>query len=234
MKTPTLSSTTQKLLDIAELEMAKVQDSGHDIDHVLRVYNLALKIAQTEKEVDLEVLESAVILHDIGKAKEDQDSSGKVDHAVVGAEMAKEILEPLGFSFEKIRHVQDCILSHRYRNDYKPQTIEAKILHDADKLETVGAIGLARSFVWVGRHNAKIYKKVLDINEYAKSNLSDGKINGRIMDKSKHSIHINYELKDKFLLEKLYTKKAKKIGKERLKYYEKYLARLDREVLGEI
>lgn len=64
--------------------------------------------------------------------------------------------------------------------------------------------------------------------------MSDGKINGRIMDKSKHSIHINYELKDKFLLEKLYTETAKKIGKERLKYYQDFLARLDREVEGEI
>lgn len=135
---------------------------------------------------------------------------------------------------KKIKHIQDCILSHRLRNDYKPQTIEAKILYDADKLETVGAIGLARAFAWTGKHNAKIYKKIDDIKKYAEENLSEGKINGRIIDKSKHSVHINYELKDRFLLENLYTKIAKKIGEERLKYYQEFLQRLDRESAGEI
>lgn len=234
MSIKNLSSINKKILEIVELELSKDKDSAHDIGHVLRVYNLALTISKTEKNVDLEVLQAATLLHDIGGAREANDSSGKTDHAVIGAEMSGKILKSLNFSFEKIRHIQDCILSHRYRTDYKPQTIEAKILYDADKLETVGAIGLARAFAWVGRHGAKIYKKIDSIEEYAKENLSDGKINGRIMDKSKHSIHINYELKDKFLLEKLYTETAKKIGKERLKYYQDFLARLDREVEGEI
>lgn len=234
MNVSDLSPVDKKILEIVDLELGKNKDSAHDVDHILRVYNLALTIAKIEKDVDLEVLEAATLLHDIGGAKEANDSSGKTDHAVIGAEMSRDILKSLNFSSEKIRHIQDCILSHRYRTDYKPQTIEAKILYDADKLETVGAIGLARAFAWVGRHGAKIYKKVDNIEEYAKENLSDGKINGRIMDKSKHSLHINYELKDKFLLEKLYTETAKKIGEKRLKYYEDFLLRLDKEVEGKI
>jgi len=174
------------------------------------------------------------LLHDIGGAKEANDPSGKTDHAIIGAEMAKPILEKFGFPEDKIKHVQECILTHRYRTNNKPETIEAKIVHDADKLETVGAIGIARAFSWIGKHQAKIYKKVDSIEEYARENLTEGKINGRIMDKSKHSVHIDYETKDKLLLENLYTETAKKIGQERLSFYKEFLDRLDEEMVGEL
>jgi uncharacterized protein len=224
----------KKLKNIVEKELDQEKDSTHDIDHVMRVYNLAMIIAKTENNIDMDVLRAGVLLHDIGGAKESNDSSGQIDHAVIEAEMAKPILEDFGFSEEKIKHIQSCILSHRYRTDNKPETIEAKIVNDADKLDAVGAIGIARSFSWVGKHQAKIYKKVDNIEDYAKENLTEGKINGRIIDKSKHSIHINYETKEKFLLENLYTETAKKIGEVRLKYYKDFLDRLDREVIGEL
>ncbi len=224
----------EKIKKIVEEELSQGKDSSHDIDHVVRVYNLAMIIAKTESNVDKDVLGISALLHDIGGAKEANDPSGKTDHAIIGAEMAENILKRFAFSDEKIRYIQACILSHRHRTDNKPETIEAKILYDADKLETVGAIGLARAFSWIGKHNAKIYKKVDSIDEYAKENLSEGKTNGRIMDKSKHSIHINYETKEKFLLDNLYTKTAKKIGQERLEYFKMFLDRLDKEVLGEL
>ena len=224
----------QKIKEIVEEELNQEKDSAHDIDHIMRVYNLAMTIAKTENNVDMDVLQAGVLLHDIGGAKESNDSSGQTDHAVIGAEMAKPILEKFGFSDDKIKHVQECILTHRYRTNNKPETIEAKIVHDADKLETVGAIGIARAFSWIGKHRAKIYKKVDDIAQYAKENLTEGKINGRIIDKSKHSVYINYETKDKFLLDNLYTESSKRIGRERLAYYKDFLARLDKEVVGEL
>jgi uncharacterized protein len=224
----------QKIKEIVEQELDQEKDSAHDIDHIMRVYNLAMTIAKTEANVDLDVLRAGALLHDIGGAKEANDPSGKTDHAIIGAEMARPILESLGFSNDKIKHVQECILAHRYRTNNRPETIEAKIVHDADKLETVGAIGIARAFSWIGKHRAKIYKKVDNIEDYARENLTEGKINGRIMDKSKHSIHINYETKDKFLLENLYTETAKKIGQERLTYLKEFLDRLDKEVIGEL
>ncbi len=220
----------KKIKDIAEEKLQG--DSAHDIDHVLRVYNLALIIAKKEKNIDFEVLEIAALLHDIGGQKEAEDPSGNTDHAVIGAEMAEEILKELNCVENKIKHIKDCILSHRYRNSYEPKTIEAKILFDADKLETVGAIGAARVFAWVGKHKARIYKKV-NIDDYIKENQS-GKINGRIQDKSKHSAQINYEVKDRFLLDKLYTKVGKEIGRERLKYYKNFLDRLENEIKGKM
>lgn len=224
----------QKIKEIVEQELNQEKDSAHDIDHIMRVYNLAMTIAKTENNVDLDILQAAVLLHDIGAAKEASDPSGQTDHAIIGAEMAKPILEKFGFSDDKIKHIQECILSHRYRTNNKPETIEAKIVHDADKLETVGAIGIARAFSWTGKHKAKIYKKVASIEEYAKENLTEGKINGRIIDKSKHSVHINYETKDKFLLDNLYTESSKRIGKERMTYFKEFLDRLDKEVSGEL
>jgi len=224
----------QKIKEMVERELNQEKDSVHDIDHIMRVYNLALTIAKTENNVDMDVLQAGVLLHDIGSAKEANDPSGQTDHAVIGAEMAKPILEKFGMSSDKIKHVQECILTHRYRTNNRPETIEAKIVYDADKLETAGAIGIARAFSWIGKHHAKIYKKMDNIGDYAKENLTEGKINGRIIDKSKHSVHINYETKDKFLLENLYTETAKKIGQERLAYYKEFLDRLDREVVGEL
>lgn len=222
-----------KIKAIVERELNQDIDSAHDMDHIMRVYNLALNIAQRESGVDLEIVEAAVLLHDIGGAKENLDISGQTDHAIIGAEMAGPILKNLGFADDKIKHVQDCILSHRYRTNHIPKTIEAMIVHDADKLETAGAIGIARAFAWIGKNRAKIYKTVDDIEAYARDNLIEGKINGRIMDKSKHSVHINYETKDKFLLDNLYTDTAKKIGKERITYFKSFLDRLEKEVSGE-
>ncbi|MDI3496490.1 MAG: uncharacterized protein PWQ35_511 [Patescibacteria group bacterium] len=224
----------QKIKEIVEQILNQEKDSAHDIDHVMRVYNLALTIAKTENKVDMDVLQSGALLHDIGCAKESNDSRGKTDHAVIGAKMAKPILENLGFSDDKIKHIQECILTHRYRTNNKPKTIEAKIIHDADKLESAGAIGIARAFTWIGKHQAKIYKKVDNIEDYIKENMTEGKINGRIIDKSKHSVQINYETKDKFLLDNLYTESSRKIGKERLAYFKGFLERLDKEVKGEL
>lgn len=205
--------------------------SAHNMDHIMRVYNLAMRLAKDEN-VDMDVLKAATLLHDIARVKEDNDLTGQTDHALLSAEMCVSILREVNFSEDKIKHVQDCIISHRYRTGNEPKTIEAKILFDADKLDTVGAIGVARSYVWVGRNKAKIYTKV-DIDEYIKDNLG-GKINGRIQDKTKHSPQIEYHTKNKFLIDKLNTTKAKEICAERIKFYKDFLDRLEKEIKGEI
>jgi len=188
--------------------------SAHHLDHVMRVYNLCLRLARNE-EVDLEVLKISALLHDIARAKEDNDQSGEIDHAKLSAVMARAILQKLDFPEEKIKHIQDCIISHRYRTGDGPTTKEARILFDADKLDTLGAIGIARQFAWVGKNKANIYKKA-DIVNYAKDNLGGGKINGRIKDKTKHSPQIEFVTKIKFIVKKLHTKEAKKMAEERI------------------
>lgn len=221
----------QKFQKIKEAVEKELSCSAHSMDHVMRVYNLSLHLAENEN-VDLDVLKASALLHDIARVKEDNDPTGNTDHAILSSKMVVPILRELGFSEEKIKHVQNCIISHRYRTGNEPKTKEAQILFDADKLDTLGAIGIARSFVWVGRNNAKIYANV-DIEEYIKDNLG-GKTNGRIQDKTKHSPQIEFETKLKFLMKKLHTDKAKEVCKERLEFYKSFLNRLEKEVKGEL
>ncbi len=220
----------KQIKKFAEHHLAGNKDSSHNMEHVMRVYHIALNLADGE-DVDKDVIATAVLLHDIGGSAELNDPSGSTDHAEVSAKLAKPFLDKLHFSDQKIAHIINCILSHRYRTNYKPKTAEAMIVFDADKLETVGAIGVARAFSWVGKNNAHIYKKV-DIEKYAKENLS-GQINGRIQDKTKHSPQINWETKDKFILEYLYTDKAKQIAKQRKKYMVQFFEELEKEIKGD-
>ncbi len=217
----------QKIKEIVEKELSC---SAHDMDHIIRVYNLSLHLAENEN-IDLDILKASALLHDIARVKEDQDPTGKTDHAILSSEMALPILKELNFPENKIKHIQDCIVSHRFRTGDIAKTKEAQILFDADKLDTLGAIGIARVFVWIGKNKAKIYSET-DIEKYIKENLS-GKINGRIQDKTKHSPQIEFETKSKFILDKLYTQKAKEVGKERMEYYKSFLDKLEKEIKGE-
>lgn len=219
----------EEIRKFAEKHLVNNKDSAHSIDHVMRVYNLAIKLAKNEK-VDLDVIKIAVLLHDIGGKRELKDPSGKTDHAVESAKMAEPFLKKLGLPKDKINHISDCIISHRYRSEKKPKTLEAKIVFDADKLDGTGAIGAARGFVWVGKNNAHIYKEV-DIKKYVKENLG-GKINGRIQDKTKHSPQINWETKDKRIVDYLYTQKAKKIAKQRVVFSKLFFSKLKKEIKG--
>lgn len=205
--------------------------SAHNFDHVMRVYNMALAISDGNK-IDADILKIACLLHDIGGDKETADSSGHTDHAIESSKRARKILKKFKIQEKKIKLIQDCIVSHRYRNNHMPKTLEAKILFDADKLDSLGAIGIARAFIWVGKNKAHIYKKSR-LDNYARKNLGKS-YNGRIMDKSKHSPQLEYETKMKYLPKKLYTPKAKKIGQERLNYFKKFLIRLEKEINGEL
>jgi uncharacterized protein len=220
----------EKFQIIKKIVEKELSCSAHSMDHIMRVYNLAQLIAK-DKNIDQEVLKASVLLHDIARAREDNDPTGNTCHAVQGSIMAESILEELNFPEKKIKHIQDCIISHRSKTENKPQTIEAKILFDADKLEVLGAIGVARTFVWIGQNNAKIHRNI-NLDEYIEENLG-GKINGRIQDTSKHCPQIEYQTKTQHIINKLHTDKAKRIGKERQDYYKNFLDKLEREINGE-
>jgi len=221
----------EEIKKIVEKEMEGT-DPSHDFLHVMRVYNLCLKIAKYEQNVDLEVLKLAALLHDIARSKEDFDETGKIRHEMEGAKMAEEILTKFNFSKEKIKKIKECIISHRFRGNDEPKTIEAKILFDADKLDVIGATGIARTFISVGMYKQKIHRDV-DINEYVKENLEGGRKNGRIINLRKHSPNLEFETKFKYIPEKLYTKIGKELGLERIEYMKKFFERLKKEINGE-
>ena len=225
----------QQLKAIVEKEM-KGASPAHDIDHVMRVYNLCLKLAKHYPNVDLGVLKISALLHDIARLREDANGhshSLKVDHAVLGAEMSVRILRKLGYSDERIEQVTHCIRAHRFRGENQPITMEAKILSDADKLDVLGATGVARSFTIGGECGERIYSGI-PVDEYVKKNFVGGKVNGRIIDPSEHSPNLEFETKFKRVPEKLYTGEARKIAEQRLGFMEQFFDRLKKEIAGEL
>ncbi|PIU68183.1 hypothetical protein COS81_04905 [candidate division WWE3 bacterium CG06_land_8_20_14_3_00_42_16] len=125
------------------------------------IYNMCLHLAKDESEVDLDILKTSALLHDIARAKEDKDDSGNIDHAILGAEMAENILKDFGYSNDKIEAVKHCIITHRFRSGNEPKIKEAKILFDADKLDVIGSIGIARSFMIAGQYGEKMFIRII-------------------------------------------------------------------------
>ncbi len=226
-----MKSLFNKVKDIVEKELSS---SAHDLDHTFRVLQNAKLIARRMKGVDVEVLELSVLLHDIARMKEDEDKTGSIDHALLGAEMAANILRSFNYPEEKIEVIIDSIRSHRFRADREPKYIEGRILFDADKLDAIGAIGIARAYMIAGQMGEKLYMPIEDLDKYEKENLVNGKATGRIKDISKHSVNIEYETKFKKIPERLFTEEAKRIARERLHFMEVYFDRLEKEVKGDV
>jgi len=138
-----------------------MQDSAHDKNHVYRVLNAAIDISNHENAVDSDVLIAACLLHDIGREKQFADLEN-ICHAKVGGDMAYDFLTARGWEEQKAQHVKECIVAHRFRGGNAPQSLEAKILFDADKLDACGAIGVARSLIYSGQVDQPLY--VIDEN----------------------------------------------------------------------
>lgn len=221
-------TTKMKYEKIIKIVQDKLTCSAHNLDHVFRVYNLCLLLAKYERDVNLEVLIPAALLHDIARVEESQDKTGKIDHAVLGSSVAENILRKLEYEEEQIKEIKHCIITHRFRTGNEPKTIEAKILFDADKLDVIGASGIARTFMLAGQFGQRLIIND-SIDDYIQSNTVE---NGRLKDVSKHTPFIEYEVKFKKIPDKLYTEKAKEIGRERLEFMDEYFNRLKAEIKG--
>lgn len=122
------------------------EKGSHDFSHVERVYKYSILISKG-LDVDLDIIKASALLHDIARPTE---KNGKTeDHALQGAIEAKKILEKMNFPKEKIEIVYKCILLHNKKED-SPNIKEARVLKEADGLEAMGAIGIARTFSYLG------------------------------------------------------------------------------------
>jgi len=128
---------------------------SHAWDHTLRVFRLCERIGKAEG-ADMDVLRVAALLHDIGRMHQDA-SSGAVCHAARGEAMARPLVDCLPLSEQQKGNVLHCIRSHRFRGDQTPGTTEARILFDADKLDAIGAVGVARTFLFAGEVGARLH-----------------------------------------------------------------------------
>ena len=142
-----------------------VDDPVHGYDHIVRVYRIAERLAAAEG-ADIEIVRAAALLHDIQGTGEQPDILSteaiepalRSDHHRSAAIFTRQVLESEGWSEERIAAVQHCIRAHRFRDDTEhPETLEAQVLFDADKLDAIGAIGVARAIAYAVIDGQPIY-----------------------------------------------------------------------------
>lgn len=209
-----MTKETYKKLENYMLDCMK--DSAHDKEHVYRVLYVALDIASKEKEVDYDVLVSACLLHDI--ARQEQNENPKLCHAEVGSEKAYKFLIENDFEKAFAEKVKHCISSHRFRKNNAPESTEAKILFDSDKIDAAGALGIARTLVYQGAMCEPLY-----------SLTSDGRVSDGTDDKTP-SFFQEYKFKLEKIYSRFYTDRGKKIAEERRKTAESFYNNMLREV----
>lgn len=141
-----------------QVKLGMKNDSAHDFAHILRVYKNAQKLCKQEKANEKLVL-SAVLLHDIvSYPKSDKRSHLSSQQS---AKKAEKILKKLDFTNNEIQIVSDAIRDHSFTRGKTPQTLEGKILQDADRLDAIGAIGIARVFA-VGGSEKRAFYNIVD------------------------------------------------------------------------
>jgi uncharacterized protein len=130
-------------------------DGSHDLSHIVRVWRNARRIARTEPECDSEVLLAAVILHDCVAVE--KNSPLRAQASRLSAERAREIVAGLGWSAARVDGLAHAIEAHSFSAGVVPRTREAMIVRDADRLDAIGAIGIARCFHVGGRMGGALY-----------------------------------------------------------------------------
>ncbi|MBN1595633.1 HD domain-containing protein [candidate division FCPU426 bacterium] len=191
---------------------------SHDWEHTERVLVLALHLAEKEG-ADQEIVRYAAVLHDIGRAEEDQ-SSGQVCHAERGATMARLLLARHGLEPLKIERIARCIQTHRFRGRLQPETPEAKVLFDADKLDSLGAVGIGRAFLFAGEVGAKLHNPEADIEKTLPYTEED-------------TAYREYCLKLSKIKGRILTAEGRRLAGERHAFMENFFMRLNREIDGE-
>ena len=188
----------------------------HDFSHVLRVLANALRIAEKENPDDLDAVRCGALLHDIARPEE-LASGGKCRHAVIGAGKAAEILREYGCRDEAfIQHVSDIVRSHRYRGNDVPVTLEAKIVYDADKLDSLGAFGVARAFHFAGRIGARLHNS----EETAVASEAYGR---------EDTAYREYLVKLRNLPRRMLTETGRELARERALFMDAFFKQLNQE-----
>jgi uncharacterized protein len=193
-------------------------DPVHDFDHILRVLALAERIGRAEK-ADIEILRAAALLHDVGR--EEAEALGQ-DHARFAAARARQILSHVPPA--RVEAVVAAILAHRFRAGPPPQTLEGRVLFDADKLDAIGAIGIARAFAYSGRAGKRLYAPVAD--DYP-SRWQQGK-----SEPGEHTAVHEFVVKLSRLKDQLFTPTGRRIAADRHAVMVRFFERLADEVAG--
>ena len=187
----------------------KVDSSGHDYFHTLRVYKTATRVAECEK-ANLKIVQLAALLHDVDDIKLSPETHKNKDRAVG-------FLREHNISEETIKIICDIIgeVSFKGCDSVVPETIEGKCVQDADRLDAIGAIGIARAFAYGGNHNRVIH----DPEIKPAMNMNADEYHSHV------STTINHFYEKLFLLKDMMnTATAKTIAEKREEYMKEYIS----------
>ncbi|MEN6474328.1 MAG: HD domain-containing protein [Syntrophaceae bacterium] len=200
-------------------DVFSVSKLSHNWDHTERVFNLCMHIGAIEG-ADLQILALAAYLHDIGRSHQDR-SKGEICHAEEGARMAREILASYAIDPAKKDNIIHCVLTHRYRNSHVPQSLEAKVLFDADKLDAIGAVGIARAYLFAGEVGAMLHNPHCnphDTRPYTKDDTG----------------YREFTVKLSHIKDRMLTSEGRRMAQERHAFMEAFFERFLKEHAGEI
>ncbi len=195
-------------------------EAGHDWFHIERVFKNALLIAQHE-ECDIEIVKLGALLHDIA------DSKFNGGDETIGPRIAREFLESQKIAESKIQHVVAIIENISFKGgnfEKKFNSKELEIVQDADRLDAIGAIGIARTFNYGGFKNRQLYNP----NIPPKMNMSKEEY------KNSEAPTLNHFYEKLLLLkDKMNTKTGKELAVDRHRFMENFLAQFYAEWEGE-
>ena len=211
-RTSAETEVLQRIRTTAESHFSSSPGS-HDWEHTLRVHRLCKKIGPKEG-ADMLVLEAAAYLHDIGRSLQDQ-SRGNVCHAEEGAHIATQMLSAFSISEGRKLNIVESIRTHRFRNDHRPATIEARVLFDADKLDAIGAVGVARAYQFAGELGACLHNPNISVQESRPYSTND-------------TGYREYRVKLSKIRDRMLTQEGKRMAQERdafmATFFERFLA----------
>jgi uncharacterized protein len=195
------------------------EGGSHGPDHTERVLQNALAIGHN-MNARLDILAPAALLHDIGRSQESR-SKGGICHADLGAEMAEPILRKLGYNEEDRDAICHCIRAHRFRGSAEPNSLEARILFDADKLDSIGAIGIGRAFLFAGQIGARLHNAEIDPNSTDAYSGED-------------TAYREFQVKMSQVRGQMLTPVGRKLARRRHEFMEIFFAELNLEIYGSV
>ena len=210
---PVTREQLQRLRELSQ-RFSITEGGSHGPDHSERVLATAIAIG-VRMQARLDILIPAALLHDIGR-KEESCSRGKICHAIRGAELAEPLLAQLGYNESDRTAICHCIRSHRYRDHHVPATLEARILFDADKIDSIGAVGIGRAFLFAGQIGARLHNPAMDCTATLPYSLED-------------TAYREFQVKMSRVKERMLTPAGKALAEERHTFMQAFFDELTRE-----
>jgi uncharacterized protein len=206
---------THEIIKRKVKKMLEGRDPAHDFYHIMRVYKNAKLIGRREGS-NMEILLTAVLLHDLVVYPKGSSKSFKSSDE--SADLAENILLSHGYPQDQINHISSCIRAHSYSKRFVPESLEGRILQDADRLDALGAIGIARTFSVGGSQNRTFYNAN---DPFCRSD--------RELDDIRWTLD-HFQAKLLKLKDLMHTGTAKKIAQQRTKFMMLFIRQLQKEI----